>query len=109
MIRSNRINYDNTPIEPKVIGICWYTPETYGPCLAVFDDRDHLHQSYDAWLKSAMEAESGLVQRGVRVVRVQIEPETFVQWCRDNGMEHTDRKARTIYAGIVALDSINDA
>lgn len=108
MIKINRIEYDNTPLEPQVIGICWYTPETYGPCLAVFDDRNSLHQSYEDWLRFAVDVEQKLTERGIGVIRVAMDPDTFVEWCRENGFEVIDRKARTVYSGVIALESINE-
>lgn len=108
MIKSNRVEYDDTPFEPQMVGLCWYTSENYAQCLDVFDDREEMHDNYTDWLAAALAAEEEMTKHGVRVIRVPIDPKAFVEWCRENGIESVDRKARTIYSGIVALDSIDD-
>jgi hypothetical protein len=96
VIKSSNVQYDSSPAEPQIVGMCWYQPQTYAACLAIFDDRADMHDNYDDWLEFAELAEDEFKQCGVGVVRVLVEPESLVAWCRENGLDRVNLKARTI-------------
>ncbi len=102
--RMHRINPRNIP---KVTGsIVWYKRENYERCLAIFDDADELHDTFDDWLVSAKELEKQLSDRGMKVIRAEIDPDTFPQWCTDQGHTTIDRKARLAYGNFVAMQHL---
>jgi len=91
---------------PSATGICWYRPETYERCLAMFQDSSDLPGSYDEWLIQAEEFEQECKSGGGKVVRVEIDPVTFPRWCADEGYSNIDRHARMAFANLMAMKSL---
>jgi hypothetical protein len=90
----------------SAVGIGWYRPETYERCLAIFDDASKLPRTYDDWLVRAVEAEKQARDKGLRVVRVEIDPDTFPRWCADEGFTKIDEHARQVFGNIVVRNSL---
>jgi hypothetical protein len=81
--------------------IVWYRPEGYDQLRAIFVDGDKLHPDYWHWLKEASTGEGLLRANGGKVVRAEIRPEAFKEWCR-NRQCPLDSAARSSYANWVA-------
>lgn len=81
----------------QTIGLAWYRREDYPAIRAIMADPHSLAASYDLWLQAAENNETVARQAGLRTVRVVIEPEPFLQWCRDKGLA-PDAAARRDYA-----------
>lgn len=94
----------NTRGLPMAVGITWYTPETYARCLEIFEDAADQHDTFDAWLGTATKTEKDVRRQGLRVVRAEIDPDTFPAWCAANGFGKIDHEARTHFANLKAKE-----
>ena len=94
------VNPNNVPI--AACGIAWYRPETYDQCLAIFDDAEKLHDTYAEWLEAAERTEKQVSAQGMKVVRVDIDPVEFPEWCAAEEFKTIDQHARTHYGNIMA-------
>ncbi len=83
----------------------WFDRESYPRILDVMVDHDLLPQSYERWLKQAQRVLEKARREGERPIRAHIDPDRFLAWCTDNGME-PDSMARLAYAGYVARLSL---
>lgn len=93
------INPDNLPY---AVGISWYKPNTYERCLEIFDDAVDLPDTFDKWVYLAEQIEKQLQDQGMRIVRVEINPDTFPNWCVEHGFSKMDKHAREAYGNTVA-------
>jgi len=73
-------------IIPPSIGMEWFEEDDYPALLEIFEDRDKMHRTWAAWLKSTDEMEQRLSARGQLVERVYINPKTFPAWCAKAGV-----------------------
>ena len=72
-------NSDDRP--PPAVGVYWIDENDYPALLKIFADGDRLPRTWTEWLKIAGEMEMGLKAYGHVVMRVHIDPDTFVDWC----------------------------
>jgi hypothetical protein len=70
---------------PPVVGAYWINEEDYPALLKLFDDGHRMPPTWKEWLKIAKEMEQGLVAYGHVVMRVNIDPTTFSDWCAAHG------------------------
>lgn len=103
---SDKLKEHNLHDVPTVVGIAWYKRDSYPRCLATFVDGASLHETFDEWLTAAEKVEKQLLQQGQKVVRVDIDPDTFPDWCAKNGFTQIDAKARTHYGNMRAAESL---
>lgn len=59
----------------------WIRRGDYADVKRMMEDRNDLGDTYDDWLKSALEHEGAIVTRGDVAERVMIEPWEFEVWC----------------------------
>lgn len=97
--RLRAINPNNLP---TATGIAWYKPSTYAKCLEIFDDAADLPDSFDSWFPKAQAIEQDLRNQGMEVIRVEIDPDTFPEWCAANGIAKLDKDARMHYGNLKA-------
>lgn len=101
--RMKALNPNNVP---SAVGIGWYKPETYAQCLAIFDDRDDLPDSFAEWKQLAENTEQQLAAQGIKTVRAEIDPRTFPTWCSENGFEKIDKHSRMAYGNAKAIETL---
>jgi hypothetical protein len=89
------------PTPFRVIGIPWYRREDYGRIKALMLDGAVLNDTFDDWLKRAEALEQGLQAKGQRTSRAIIDPNTFADWCRQNG-QRPDADGRVLFAKCAA-------
>jgi len=65
-------------------------------------DRHVLPPTFDEWRKKAGAQESEAKRKGVVVLRASIDPNKFLDWCRQKRLP-VDAKARTAFAAEVAM------
>jgi hypothetical protein len=82
-------------------GIAWYRRQDYARVLEVMADADQLPETFDKWLHRAEKALKEARNRGLLAVKAHIDPDQFVIWCRERGL-NVDANARTQYAAIIA-------
>jgi hypothetical protein len=90
-------------MQVSVTGIGWYRREDYDRLKAMFVDGHKLPATYDSWFKSAQGIHDKLTSEGHVVVKVEIDPDRFPEWCRARGLE-MDAKARAAYGNESAAD-----
>lgn len=91
----------------NVIGMAWYTPENYPILLKVFEDAEKFPITYESWLAKAEAGRKSLEVAGTRIIRVDLNPENFLTWCRVNNLK-VDSKARMRFVNIVVAQVIKD-
>ena len=62
------------------IGMVWYLRKDYRQIVEIMEDGEQFPPSFDAWLGIAETLETKFSDCGVSVIRVTIEPETFLAW-----------------------------
>ena len=78
----------------SAVGIAWCLREDYPRFLEIMGGEERFPPSFDAWLRFAEDLEAKLSDSAVLIVRVPIEPETFLAW----------REAHDLPADGTALD-----
>jgi hypothetical protein len=80
-----------------VIGVAWYRPEQWETLRSVSVDRDKLEATYAEWLVDAERVVKQLQQRGLRVIKVDVELSDLMLWCESQRIP-LDGEARSNYA-----------
>lgn len=70
---------------PSAVGAYWINEEDYPTLLKMFADGNTMPRTWKEWLKIAEEMERGLKAYGHVVMRVRIDPNTFLKWCAAQG------------------------
>lgn len=87
------------------IGVAWYRREQWPRLLEISADRDKLEDSYDEWLAHASKALGMLKSKGLDPVKVDIDTEELLAWCRSRNLpvsgearaEYTTEKVKEIH------------
>ncbi|CAL1151169.1 unnamed protein product [Cladocopium goreaui] len=77
-----------------LVGMPWYTHDTYAQCVRDFDDGESMPDTFEAWLHAALESEKSVYASGSAVWRAHVRPGTIRPWCAARGIERVDGKAR---------------
>jgi len=85
----------------NVAGFAWYRPENYLRLLEIFEDAEKLPRTFEDWLAKAEAGCKNFEDRGIWVIRVNIDPDEFLTWCGANNLK-IDAKARMKFANIEA-------
>lgn len=91
-----------------IVGMAWYKPENFDRLRAMFEDGQKLPRTYPEWLAQAESGRKVLESAGKRVIRVDIDPDQFPEWCRLNG-HNLNARARIAYANIKVREGIKRA
>lgn len=79
------------------IGMAWYLRKDYRQIVEIMEDGEQFPPSFDAWLGIAETLETKFSDCGVSVIRVTIEPETFLAWRAACGLP-ADAALRDLFA-----------
>ena len=71
-----------------VIGVTWYTPETWARVKATATDPECFEDSFDKWKAMAVAARRNFQRSGVMALECQIDPDEFAAWCAANQQEN---------------------
>lgn len=85
--RSQSINAKRRT-QSLVVGLTWYTPETWAQVKATALDPECFDESFEKWKASAVAARRNFQRSGVTALECQIVPEEFAVWCTQNGEEN---------------------
>jgi hypothetical protein len=92
----------DVPKQVRVVGISWFRQQDYPALLRIFDDAHELPRAWKEWLQGAEQMEERTKAAGHAVERVYIDPDTFPDWCRREGVgvnrEGRDKFVATIVA-----------
>jgi hypothetical protein len=86
---------------PPAVGVYWIDEDDYPALLRIFDDGSKMPRTWREWLKMAEEMERGLTSYGHVVLRVRIDPDTFVDWCTTNGAKSSSEGRKQLIAAAV--------
>lgn len=87
------------------MGVAWYTRESYDRCMAIFEDAADLPDTFHDWKVRVQQIENDALDKGLTLVRVVIDPETFPAWCAANG-HNIDGEARLHFGSLKAKEWI---
>ena len=71
-----------------LIGVTWYTEETWAQIKASASDPECFEESFQKWKAMAISACREFLRSGVHAVECQIIPEEFFAWCALNNQEN---------------------
>lgn len=74
--------------QSMVIGVTWYTAETWAQVKATASDPDCFEGSFAQWKAMAVAARRNFQRSGVLALECQIVPEEFFAWCAENDQEN---------------------
>ncbi|MCM2569731.1 hypothetical protein NAT65_01425 [Achromobacter xylosoxidans] len=89
------------------LGMSWYSRENYERVKALSDDPEVFPNTFDSWQKLAQAGFDKFTAQGHLVIKADINPETFPQWCRDNG-HRVDAKGRIAFANARAAAALRE-
>lgn len=69
------------PAVATVVGVAWYSPDTWALMREIAPDRADLHDTYKGWLAEAQRAELAVIAGGHVSRRVQVDPAELAAWC----------------------------
>lgn len=81
----------------SAVGVPWYRKGDFDRLRGLFADGARLHKTFAEWSEAARALEAQLESQGHRVVRVEINPEEFVEWCSAHDIA-LNAEARMRYA-----------
>lgn len=84
------------------IGMVWYLRKDYRRIVEIMEDGEQFPPSFDAWLGLAQMLETKLSDCGLSILRVTIEPETFLAWRAARGLP-ADAALRDLFASEYAF------
>jgi len=71
-----------------LIGVTWYTEETWAQVKAAATDPERFEDSFAQWEAMAVKARREFQRSGVRAIECQIVPDEFFEWCAQNSQEN---------------------
>lgn len=83
------------------IAIPFFTETQWIAARTVMEDGMTFHDNYTDFVQRVQQAEARIRSQGQATIRVNIEPNTFAQWCRDQGRK-VNAESRSTYAAMVA-------
>jgi hypothetical protein len=74
--------------QAMIIGVTWYTEETWAQVKATATDPRCFEQSFQKWKAMAISARREFQRSGVRALECRINPQEFFAWCLLNNQEN---------------------
>lgn len=74
--------------QAMIVGVTWYTEETWAQVKATASDPECFEQSFEKWKAMAVKARRNFQRSGVRALECQIVPQEFFAWCASQGQEN---------------------
>jgi hypothetical protein len=68
-----------------IIGLTWYTGETWAAVKATATDPECFESSFEKWKAVAIKARREFQRSGVRAIECLIVPQEFAAWCAQHG------------------------
>jgi hypothetical protein len=87
-----------------IIGIAWFSDErVYRRALAIFTNSENMPASFEDWKALVGRECEEIKGAGNTALRVDIDPETFVDWCNLHGFL-ADSQGRTAFVNHAELE-----
>ncbi|HAF45182.1 MAG: hypothetical protein A2100_02355 [Sideroxydans sp. GWF2_59_14] len=77
-----------TRSQTMIIGVTWYTEETWAQVKATATDPECFEDSFEKWKAVAIAARRNFQRSGVRALECLIVPAEFSAWCAQHGQEN---------------------
>ncbi|MBI5008017.1 MAG: hypothetical protein HZB95_12940 [Nitrosomonadales bacterium] len=74
--------------QAMIIGVTWYTAETWAQVKASATDPECFEDSFEKWEAVAIAARREFQRSGVRALEYRIIPQEFSAWCALHGQEN---------------------
>ncbi|MFA6014457.1 MAG: hypothetical protein WC742_05270 [Gallionellaceae bacterium] len=74
--------------EAMIIGLTWYTEETWAQVKATATDPKCFEPSFAQWKAMAVKARREFQRSGVKAIECRIDPQEFFAWCTLNNQEN---------------------
>jgi hypothetical protein len=71
-----------------VIGLTWYTEETWAEVKATATDPECFEETFPKWKAMAVSARREFQRSGVRAMECKIVPQEFFAWCAQHNQEN---------------------
>lgn len=71
-----------------VVGVTWYTEETWGQVKATAADPECFEESFAKWKAMAIAARREFQRSGILALEFQMIPDEFFAWCALNNQEN---------------------
>jgi hypothetical protein len=72
-----------------LIGVTWYTKDSWAQIKATAIDPDCFETSYEKWKTMAVKAQREFLRSGVHAIQCHLIPEDFFAWCSLNNQENS--------------------
>ncbi|MDH3346628.1 MAG: hypothetical protein OEM02_00810 [Desulfobulbaceae bacterium] len=82
---------------PMIQAMVWYREEDWNRLMEIFVDRHLIPQTFKEWEEKALENVEKAKLAGDTPVKVYIDPEPFLGWCKNKKVS-PDADARTTFA-----------
>ena len=82
--------------QAMLIGVTWYTPESWAEVKATASDPHCFEDSFEQWKAVAVKAQREFLRSGVRAVECLVVPAELAEWCARHGQPN-DATARAEY------------
>ncbi len=73
--------------EKVVTGVAWYRPEQWKLLREVSADVEDLEETHSEWMAAANKALRILREEGASFVKVDVDVEELLNWCREKGVK----------------------
>ena len=87
--------------ESKVVALFWVRREDWERYKSIVTDASILPATYETWLKAAEQGFDYLTDRGIEVLKAEVDLNAFLVWCKAQALE-PDGQARIRYANEIA-------
>ena len=88
--------------------VFWYKDETtYLRFREIIEDKAQISCPYPTWVALAQKQIDAIAKRGVILVKINADPDEFVQWCKVNTCSPNQR-ARQVFAAMKLGDVIGN-
>jgi hypothetical protein len=71
------------------LGIAYYSEQQYSLLLRFADDRNALHDTWEAWLLQFLKTYSYLKASGFEVEKIEIDINELLRYCHKKGLKNT--------------------
>lgn len=76
------------------VKLAYYHKKDWNQLLKIVDDRESMHDSWDAWHKDFLKMKNALTLKGLEVIEVEIDLDELNNYCKLRGIKN-DGKARS--------------
>ena len=100
-------NQSNKKEAAAIVGIPWYSEESWKHMKEISADPESFHESYQIWLAHADKSVVLLTNRDKPFERLNIDPVSYSWWCENQSIVR-DKESRRAYIQYLLEDKINN-